>query len=142
MKLLLYSGILYLLGIGVLLFIKPEFMFREDGSWKEFGVGRDPENFTWMPVWLFVFLWAILSYMFILLIAASNLLPGVTVIEEGSYEPTPRKRKAAARDLEDGEPGYYILNTDRTRGAPKYIYLGPAPPNIVYNAENNNNSDE
>ena len=49
MKLLLYSGILYLLGIGGLLFIKPEFMFREDGSWKEFGVGRDPENFTWMP---------------------------------------------------------------------------------------------
>ena len=112
-------------------------MFRDDGSWKEFGVGRDPAHFTWMPVWLFIFLWAILSYMFILLLAASNLLPGVTVIEDGGYEPTPRKRKTAARDLEDGEIGYYILNTDRTRGAPKYIYLGPAPPNIVYNAENN-----
>jgi hypothetical protein len=137
MKLLLYSGILYLLGIGGLLFIKPEFMFREDGSWKEFGVGRDPENFTWMPVWLFIFLWAILSYMFILLLAASNLLPGVTVIEEGSYEPTPRKRKAAARDLEDVPPGYYILNMDKTKGAPKYIYLGAAVPNLVYNAGNN-----
>ena len=137
MKLLLYSGILYLLGIGGLLFIKPEFMFREDGSWKEFGVGRDPAHFTWMPVWLFIFLWAILSYMFILLLAASNLLPGVTVIEDGGYEPPVRKRKTAARDLEDGEIGYYILNTDRTRGAPKYIYLGPAPHNIVYNAENN-----
>ena len=142
MKLLLYSGILYLLGIGLLLFIKPEFMFREDGSWKEFGVGRDPEHFTWMPVWLFVFLWAILSYMFVLLLAASNLLPGVTVIEEAGYEPPVKKRKAAVRDLEDGEPGYNILNTDRTRGAPKYIYLGPAPPNIVYNDSQNNNGDE
>ena len=141
MKLLLYSGILYLLGIGGLLFIKPEFMFRDDGSWKEFGVGRDPAHFTWMPVWLFIFLWAILSYMFILLLAASNLLPGVTVIEDGGYEPPVRKRKAAARDLEDGEIGYYILNTDRTRGAPKYIYLGPAPPNIVYNAENNSGNE-
>ena len=133
MKLLLYSGVLYLLGIGILLAIRPEFMFREDGSWKEFGVGRDSENYTWMPVWLFIFLWAILSYMIVLLLAASNCLPGVTVIEEGGYEPAPRKRKAALKDMEYSEPGYYILNMDKTKGAPKYIYLGPSAPNLVYN---------
>ena len=32
------------------------------------------------------------------------------------------------------KPGYYILDTNETvkRGVPKYIFLGPEAPNLVY----------
>jgi hypothetical protein len=32
------------------------------------------------------------------------------------------------------QPGYYILNVNETmkKGIPKYIYLGPEAPNLVY----------
>jgi len=33
------------------------------------------------------------------------------------------------------KPGYYILNNDLSgkKGVPKYVYLGPEVPNLVYN---------
>jgi hypothetical protein len=140
MKLLIYAGILYLAGIGTMLLVRPALVFREDGSWKEFGVGRDSENYTWMPFWLFAVLWAILSYMITLLLASANLLPGITTIEEQSFDSaglTARQRKRALSEFEETPPGYYMLNVQESgkKGAPKYVYLGPAPPNLVYNAK-------
>jgi hypothetical protein len=93
-----------------------------------------------MPFWLFAVLWAILSYMFTLLLASANLLPGITTIEEQSFDSTnmsARQRKRAMSELEETPVGYYILNVQESgkRGAPKYVYLGPSPPNLVYNAK-------
>ena len=78
--------------------------------------------------------------MIILMAAAANLLPGVQTIEEitvsaeemaASLSPRVKKRVFASMDQE----GYYMLNAEATgKGAPKYVYLGPAPPNLVYNA--------
>jgi len=137
MKLLLYAGLLYLAGVSLLILLQPSLVFREDGSWKEFGVGRDQEHYTWMPFWLFAILWALLSYMIILMVAGSNMLPGVQTIEDitvnseealESLSPRVKKRVSASMT----EEGYYMLDTE-AKGTPKYVYLGPAPPNLVYN---------
>ena len=77
MKVLLYSGLLYLAGVAVILVLQPSLMFTEEGIWKEFGIGRNPNNYTWMPFWLFAIIWAILSYIIVLLLAGNGTLPGV-----------------------------------------------------------------
>ena len=65
MKCLLAAGILYLIVVAIVLTIKPNFMFMEDGTWKEFGIGRNPATHTWMPFWLFAVLWALISYILV-----------------------------------------------------------------------------
>jgi hypothetical protein len=139
MKLLLYAGCLYLIGIAVVLLIQPSLMFRENGTWKEFGIGRDPFHHTWMPFWLFAILWALLSYMIVLMVAAANLLPGVQTIDDITVQSdelleslSPRMKKRVSASLE--QEGYYMLDTE-SKGTPKYVYLGPTPPNLVYNGK-------
>ena len=154
MKLLLYSGLLYLTGVAIVMVIRPALMFRPDGTWKEFGAGRNPANYTWLPFWLFAIVWAILSYIFVLLLASANVLPGINAVEQGGSMPvatatpleaanealdleeaTPAIRRKVARAVNEMKPGYYILNAEETakKGIPKYIYLGPEPPRLVYN---------
>ncbi len=65
MKCLLAAGILYLIVVAIVLTIKPSWMFTEDGTWKEFGIGRNPATHTWMPFWLFAVLWALISYILV-----------------------------------------------------------------------------
>lgn len=135
MRVLLYSGLLYLLGIAIVLALKPSFMFTADGAWKEFGVGRNPEKYTVFPIWMFAIAWAVVSFFIIQLLGTLAVLPGVewTRIESGpvnstgSIEPTSsRSRKTGPPEL---KPGYYMLNTEGTaaEGVPKYIYIGSAP---------------
>ena len=128
MKLLLYAGLVYLAGVSLLILLQPSLVFRDDGTWKEFGVGRNSDHYTWMPL-------------IVLMVAGANMLPGITAVEDvsvntgeelaESLSPRMKKRVFASMDQE----GYYMLNTEATgKGAPKYVYLGPAPPNLVYNA--------
>jgi hypothetical protein len=152
MKLLIFSGILYLIGISIILIIKPELMFTENGVWKEFGIGRDRNRYTWMPFWLFAIMWSIISYIIVLVlydttsrnisnvsnlsmydneeltpnIEKVNALPGYENIKNNSS----LKRKYSV----DMKSGYYILNAEETlkKGIPKYIYLGPETPNVLY----------
>ena len=134
MKLLLYAGILYLTGISIILVLQPPIMFREDGAWKEFGIGRGTSRYTWMPFWLFSILWAVLSYMFMLLLASSNLLPGIQAFQELDVAPvdmTKRQTKKAFGDGEEVRAGYYILNPDCPKGGPRYIFLGEEIPNMI-----------
>lgn len=161
MKLLLYSGLLYLTGIAIVMVLRPTLMFRPDGTWKEFGVGRNPAYYTWLPFWLFAIVWAILSYLLVLLLAGANVLPGVNAVSnEGGVsnrngntssapisspleavnevidleEATPSVRRKVVRTVNEMKPGYYILNAEETarRGVPKYVYLGPEPPRLMY----------
>ena len=183
MSLLIISGLLYLCGISTVLILKPELMFSVDGNWKEFGLGRGREKYTWMPFWLFAITWAIISYMIVLVIASATGYVG-TITESAnsansneSVKPAKSSKSAksaksansansansnesseSANSSESNEsansnesndpsesvdsiksmskkskkPGYYILNTEN--GSPKYIYLGPKVPNLVYNS--------
>jgi hypothetical protein len=152
MTLLIYAGLLYLIGISVVLILKPELMFAKDGTWKEFGLGRSKHKYTWLPFWLFAISWAIISYVIVLVIASTTGLGGVSnnidiPVQSNSIEPENVSMKAMSPVLPDNmsrkrpttsnemKPGYYILDTNETmkRGVPKYIYLGPEAPNLVYN---------
>ena len=131
MRRLVVGGLLYLTGIAVVLVLKPQYMFREDGRWKEFGIGRDPKNFTYLPFWLFAILWAILSYVFIAILEEP-------IFGESSYveeAPISRNRNRSLNKRNNSSnveltPGYYMLNETSTarNGVPRYVYLGPEEP--------------
>ena len=152
MSLLIYAGLLYLLGISIVLMIKPTLMFSEKGIWKEFGIGRPSATYTWLPFWLFSMIWAILSYLLVLLIASHTGLAGVhtptdvSVTTEtldpeyvsqktsSSSSSSSSRKKMAPSDMKNG---YYMLDMNETakRGVPKYIYVGPEAPHMIYHQE-------
>lgn len=145
MKLLVLSGLLYLAGIAIILYWKPALMFRPDGSWKEFGIGRNSDDYTWLPFWLAAVGWAIISYMVILLLTDSFTSGKRVPVELDDAYPR-RPAPAAGRQRPQGRsirtsnianipdrdvlPGYYMLNTEGTgrKGVPKYIYIGEEAP--------------
>ena len=55
--------ILFILVFAVFYIIRPGFLFKQDGSIREFGVGT--KNKTIMPLWLFSIILGILSYLFV-----------------------------------------------------------------------------
>jgi hypothetical protein len=120
---LLVSGLLYLSGIALILWLRPALMFRENGTWKEFGIGRG-ENYTWLPIWMFAITWALMSYVIVFSIR-SLFRPQVSAtqpIPQTKYKS--RNQPAAAPEL---VPGYYRLNTSRPTddtGVPRYVYVG------------------
>jgi len=123
MRRLIVAGLLYLTGIAILLIIKPEIMFREDGRWKEFGIGRDPKHFTYIPFWLFTIIWALLSYVIVLFAEDSMESPN-------QIEAPRRRRNGKNNSVKELTPGYYMLNESSTArdGVPRYVYLGPESP--------------
>lgn len=130
MRLLIFSGILYLAGVSLVLSVRPEVMFAETGVWKEFGIGKNPETHTWMPFWLFCIVWAILSYLLVVLLADAGIIPGLWVSHLEVQSP-PAPKTLRTPDVPKGlKSGYYMLNTEGSgiEGVPKYIYLGPAAP--------------
>jgi hypothetical protein len=124
MRRLIIAGLLYLTGVAVILLLKPQFMFREDGRWKEFGIGRDPANFTHFPFWLFTVVWAVLAYASVLFIEDVYALPNKRELRS-----VPRNLKQA-NAVQELIPGYYMLNEGGTgkNGVPRYVYLGPEEP--------------
>jgi hypothetical protein len=157
MSLLIYSGLLYLLGISIILTFKPDVMFTKEGNWKEFGLGRSKSRYTWMPFWLFAIVWAILSYLLVLVVASHTGLGGVSAnteisVSKDTIEPenvsmksmSPVLPKKKPNTMGDMKKGYYILDTNETikKGIPKYIYLGPEAPNLVYHHETDDMSSD
>jgi hypothetical protein len=61
------SGALYLVGVAVVLVVKTSFMFTPYGNWKEFGIGQSEARYTTFPFWLFCLVWAVVSYIIVLL---------------------------------------------------------------------------
>lgn len=141
MRRLIVAGLLYLTGIAVILLIKPQYMFRADGHWKEFGIGRDPEKFTNIPFWLFAIIWAILSY--VLVTISEDALYGHLQDKTRDCEPTQvptttpnrnnrNSRNARVNSQQELVPGYYMLNEGATgrNGVPRYVYIGPEEPEL------------
>jgi hypothetical protein len=135
MSLLIYSGLLYLFGISIVLAFKPELMFSKDGNWKEFGIGRNREKYTWMPFWLFAIMWAILSYIMVLVFIGTPMeeINGTNIPFSNNSNNSNNSRKSSKKtnrmEIETNmdKKGYYILN------GKNYIYLGPEAPNMVFN---------
>ena len=142
MQQLIYSGLLYLVGVAIILAWKPELMFTREGNWKEFGLGRRSDRYTWMPFWMFTILWAILSYTIVLVccgpsgsegsvasVAVPELMPAN--VSTKSLAPSVKKKPASVQEM---KPGYYILDTNETikHGIPKYVFLGPETPQVIY----------
>jgi hypothetical protein len=125
MRRLIVSGLIYLFGIAIVLLLKPSVMFQEDGRWKEFGIGRDPSYFTYLPFWLFTVVWSIVAYIMVMLIEDSLYIPSDSIEFPRN---TMRARKANV--VEELTPGYYMLNQGATgrNGVPRYVYLGPEAP--------------
>ena len=130
----LSAGALYLIGIAVMLVVKPEFMFTPDGNWKEFGIGKTSEKYTPFPFWLFCLVWAVVAYLLTLLVlklyptspsSNNNTNKRRNLPVEAPEEPVFENAKNA-----ELPKGYYVLNKKATRlsGVPKYVYLGPEEP--------------
>ena len=111
-----------------MLVIKPQFMFREDGRWKEFGIGRNSDNFTPFPFWMFTILWAVLAYILVIFIEDSLMIPSDRIdIKRNAATVRNINQSLAVQEL---APGYYMLNEEGTgrNGVPRYVYLGEGPP--------------
>lgn len=55
------SILLFVLIFGIIVMIKPNFLYNKDGSIREFGVGY--KNKTILPIWLLSIILGILSYL-------------------------------------------------------------------------------
>ena len=115
--------VLYLLGIAVLLYLRPALMFHKDGRWKVFCIG-----------------WAVISYGIGRLFfteGAVNIVKNASAISalatgtgltEDLVEPLPVSGPAPGEQMT--KPGYYKLNSAvlRKKGVPRYIYMGTDVP--------------
>ena len=129
--LFLYAGIIYLIAIAVILVVKPAFMFRSDGTWKEFGIGRNRANYTPMPLWLYSIVSALVSYFIVLLVSEGGSAgSGSGRGRSSAKADTIVSMKASDMVGPDLEPGYYVLNKAATKlaGVPKYVYIGAEAP--------------
>ncbi len=60
---IIYSLVLFIIGIFIIFETKPMILFTEKGTFREFGAGYTKK--TILPIWLFVIFWAITSYLII-----------------------------------------------------------------------------
>jgi hypothetical protein len=60
----LVSIVLFLVIFGIIQMLKPSFLYNNDGSLREFGVGY--KNKTILPLWLFSIVLGILTYVLVL----------------------------------------------------------------------------
>jgi hypothetical protein len=68
----LVSILLFFTIFVTIIMFKPGFLFKNDGSIREFGVGY--RNKTILPIWLFAIILGILSYLFVLYYLAQPAL--------------------------------------------------------------------
>ena len=59
-----FSILLFVIIFAVIQIISPAFLYNEDGSIRQFGLGTKKR--TVLPIWLFAIIVAILSYLFVL----------------------------------------------------------------------------
>lgn len=117
---------IYIIGIAIVLFLRPAIMFRPGkGTWKEFGISNTG-SYTVFPFWLFTLVWAILSYVFATL--STVFFAGIAMksLNTETLLTPISKATPPATEL----PGYYMLETP-VAGEPKYVYFGTKPPTLA-----------
>lgn len=68
----LISIILFVFMFGIIVMIKPAFLYNKDGSVREFGIGY--KNKTILPIWLLSLILGIVSYLIVMFYLASPKL--------------------------------------------------------------------
>jgi hypothetical protein len=68
----LISIILFVFMFGLIVMIKPAFLYNKDGSIREFGIGY--KNKTILPIWLLSLILGIISYLLVMFYLASPKL--------------------------------------------------------------------
>lgn len=63
-NIILVSIVIFLIIFGIVQLIKPSFIYNNDGTLREFGIGY--KNKTILPLWLFSIVLGILTYIFVL----------------------------------------------------------------------------
>jgi Na+/phosphate symporter len=144
MSVLWFALGIYIVGVAVVLFIRPTSMFSASG-WKEFGLANT-SNYTVFPFWMFAIVWAIISYAFaslFMLTVASGVMSGETVVENtnnnlnlnniatpvSQVQSAPISVPTPVPSPSPTLPGYYILQ-ETAKGPAKYMYYGPNPPTM------------
>ena len=134
---------IYIVGVAVILVLRPHFMFGTNG-WKEFGVSKNSQ-YTVFPFWMFTIVWAISSYALATLggVVLANMALNSEPVFTGSVAtpissvgpnlstplPMPTNAAPSGPSPPSSLPGYYIL--DRSKEMPNYIYFGSEPPTIT-----------
>jgi hypothetical protein len=126
--LMLAFGI-YIVGVAIVLYARPNLMFREN-SWKEFGLGTNG-IYTVFPFWLFTFVWAVISYA---LASVSNLyiakLALLSVAPNTSHKFIDNIATPVSAAAPNPLPGYYIMQPQSV-GQPQFVYFGTSPPTLA-----------
>lgn len=137
-----YAILLYILGMAVVLYVRPAIMFKPSGVWKEFGISAN-EGYTVFPFWMFSVVWAVLSYA---LVTISTVM--ITRVVQRSEVKTPvaqapiatamattmaspiSQTSIAPANIGSAKrlPGYYIL--ENLPEGPRYIYWGSEAPSM------------
>lgn len=134
---------IYIVGIAFVLYLRPQFMFKPGGSWKEFGIGRG-DTHTVIPFWLFAIFWAFISYGTALVVLSNFANLAIAPIGQNSvpvphmYQPQQQQTPAPSMTnqtirpvssmlgLEKNVPGFYVLSNNGPN--PQYVYYGNSPP--------------
>ena len=95
--------VIYSIGMGLVLHLKPALMFHASGAWKEFGYQRGG-RYTLFPFWLFAVVWGFVSY--VLATVLVWMLPVLTLSTAAA------SAAASMDDMNDGGEG----DTDREDG--------------------------
>lgn len=148
-----YAILLYLLGMAVVLYLRPALMFKPSGIWKEFGIGTS-EGYTVFPFWMFSIIWAVASYAVVTVssifvsslvmksdasLNISNNMPVATPISQATYNTvsvTPTSpvvtntnvMNPSIANISKKVPGYYIL--ENLPEGPRYVYWGVDAPTM------------
>ena len=150
-----YAFAIYLIGVGVVLYLRPTLMFGPGGVWREFGLSDD-ESCTLFPFWLFAIVWAVMSYalasMIMIVVAGMTIqdeIPGFNGLEiisepeeispvsnsNNFKAPKMNKINTSTNSINmkksntsnmNNKAGYYVLNTSKNE--PSYVYIGKEPP--------------
>jgi hypothetical protein len=68
----LIAIILFVIMFGLIVMVKPAFLYNKDGSVREFGIGY--RNKTILPIWLLSLILGIVSYLIVMFYLASPKL--------------------------------------------------------------------
>jgi hypothetical protein len=110
MSVLYLALAIYIVGIAIVLYLRPSVMFHPDnGTWKEFGLDTG-RNSTVFPFWMFTIVWAFLSYAIASIgnVFVANVVLQSTSPEEHIATPISEIRYTEAM------PGSQVVHTENT----------------------------